>query len=112
MFTLNAYHSMFTGIDRLYDKAFLARMPKELPVLFTAGADDPVGEFSKGVLRAADMFRQAGMRQVEVKLYPGDRHEILNETDRQTVYADLAGWLDRVFASRPAQAEETAAAAP
>ena len=49
---------------------------------------------------------------MEVKLYPGDRHEILNETDRQTVYADLAGWLDRVFASRPAQAEETAAAAP
>lgn len=112
VFTLNAYHSMFTGIDRLYDKAFLARMPKELPVLFTAGADDPVGEFSKGVLRAADMFRQAGMRQVEVKLYPGDRHEILNEIDRQTVYADLAGWLDRVFASRPAQAEETAAATP
>ncbi len=51
-FTLNAYYSMFSGILRLHDPAFLARMPKDLPLLFLAGTADPVGDRGKGVLRA------------------------------------------------------------
>ena len=96
-FTLNGYHSMFTGIDRLYDRKLLDRMPKDLPVFFVAGAEDPVGDFSKGVLRAVEMFRDVGMEQVDWKLYPGDRHEILNELDRQTVYEDLYHWLEAML---------------
>ncbi|MBP3318670.1 MAG: alpha/beta fold hydrolase [Ruminiclostridium sp.] len=95
IFTLNAYHAMFTGIHRLYDKKLLGQMPKELPVFFVAGEEDPVGDFGKGVLRAAQMCRDIGMTKISVKLYPGDRHEILNETDRQTVYQDLAEWLEK-----------------
>lgn len=94
VFTLNAYHAMFSGIDRLYGKALLAAMPKDLPVLFTAGEDDPVGDFGAGVKRAAAMFRECGMTNVQEKLYPGDRHEILNETDRAQVYADMLAWLE------------------
>ncbi|MDO4516417.1 MAG: alpha/beta fold hydrolase [Bacillota bacterium] len=96
-FTLNGYYSMFTGIDRLYDPGLLARMPRDLPVFFVAGAEDPVGDFSKGVLRAVEMFRKAGMQRVDCKLYPGDRHEILNELDRQTVYEDLYHWMEAVL---------------
>lgn len=69
-FTLNAYYSMFTGILRLYDPAFLARMPKDLPVLFLAGDADPVGERSAGVRRAVQSMKDAGMRDVQVKFYP------------------------------------------
>ena len=94
VFTLNAYHAMFTGINRLYDKKLLAAMPKNLPVLFTAGEDDPVGDFGAGVKRAAAMFRACGMTNVQEKLYPGDRHEILNELDRAQVYADILAWLE------------------
>ena len=94
MFTLNGYHAMFTGISRLHDRHRLERMPKTLPVLFVSGADDPVGDFGKGVAAAAESFRRVGMQQVEVKLYETDRHEILNETDRETVYADLLAWLE------------------
>ena len=97
LFTLNGYYNMFKGISRLHDRKRLADMPKELPVLFTAGADDPVGDFGKGVEKAARTFRRAGMRRVAVKLYPGDRHEILNETDRAQVYADLADWLEALL---------------
>lgn len=93
MFTLNGYYNMFTGISRLYDKKLLDKMPKELPVLFVAGADDPVGDFGEGVKRAAESFQAVGMKHVEVKLYPNDRHEILNETDREQVYEDLYVWL-------------------
>ena len=94
VFTLNAYHAMFTGIGRLYDKALLSRIPKDLPIFFVAGEEDPVGDFGKGVRRAAQMCRDAGVKEVDLKLYPKDRHEILNELDRQTVYEDLLRWME------------------
>lgn len=94
IFTLNAYYAMFTGIGRLYEKTLLARMPKELPIFFVAGEEDPVGDFGKGVRRAAQMCRDAGAKKVDLKLYPKDRHEILNELDRQQVYKDLAQWME------------------
>lgn len=94
IFTLNAYHAMFSGIDRLYDKNLLDRMPKDLPVFFVAGEEDPVGDFGKGVRRAAQMCRDAGVKKVDLKLYPKDRHEILNELDRQQVYKDLLCWME------------------
>ena len=97
IFTLNAYHAMFTGIDRLYDKNLLACIPKDLPVFFVAGEEDPVGDFGKGVRRAAQMCRDAGVQRVDLKLYPKDRHEILNELDRQKVYEDLLRWMKELM---------------
>ena len=98
IFTLNAYHAMFSGIDRLYDKNLLDRMPKDLPVFFVAGEEDPVGDFGKGVRQAVQMCRDAGVQRVDLKLYPNDRHEILNELDRQQVYEDLLCWMDSMNA--------------
>ena len=97
IFTLNAYHAMFTGIDRLYDKNLLACIPKDLPVFFVAGEEDPVGDFGKGVRRAAQICRDAGVQKVDLKLYPNDRHEILNELDRQKVYEDLLRWMKELM---------------
>lgn len=92
-FTLNGYYTLFTTISRLYSKKLLSAMPKDLPVFFVAGEDDPVGDFGKGVLKVVDMFKKTGMKNVTEKLYPTDRHEILNETDRQQVYNDLYNWM-------------------
>ena len=100
IFTLNAYYNMFTGISRLYDKNLLSRMPKDLPVFFVAGEDDPVGDYGKGVMKAVDMFKNIGMKNVSLKLYPTDRHEILDETDRDQVYQDLFSWLDTLVSSK------------
>ncbi len=97
IFTLNAYCNMFLGIDRLYDKNFLTRMPKMLPVFFISGTDDPVGEFTKGVLRAVRSFRSVGMQNVKLTFYPEDRHEVLNETDRIKVYQDVEQWIEQVL---------------
>ena len=96
LFTLNGFYTMFTGISRMNSKRRLSQIPKDLPILFTSGEDDPVGEFTKGVLRAVELFRSVGMNRVEVKFYPGARHEILNEIDRETVYDDLYLWLEDV----------------
>ena len=93
-FTLNAYYSMFTGILRLYDPAFLGQMPKDLPLLFLAGDADPVGEQGRGVRRAIDSLRAVGVQNIQQKLYPGARHELLMELNRQEVMGDIAHWLN------------------
>ena len=93
-FTLNAYYSMFTGILRLYDPAFLGQMPKDLPLLFLAGDADPVGEQGRGVRRAIDSLRAIGVQNIRQKLYPGARHELLMELNRQEVMGDIAHWLN------------------
>ena len=92
-FTLNGYDSLFTALERLCDKKLLARAPKDLPVLFLSGDDDPVGDRGRGVQKAAQSLRDAGMRRVEVKLYPGARHELLVELNRQEVFADIGGFI-------------------
>ena len=68
--------------------------PKTLPVLFTAGADDPVGAFGKSVTRVYEKYKDAGIKDVSIHLYKGDRHEILNEVDRQNVYQDILAWIE------------------
>lgn len=68
-------------------------MPKELPILFVAGAEDPVGDYGKGVEKAYRSFKDIGMKNVEMKLYAGDRHELLNESDREKVYEDIYQWV-------------------
>lgn len=73
----------------------LAAMNRKLPVLFIAGGDDPVGSYGKGVRRTAEEFRKAGMVQVDTKIYPLCRHEILNEINRQEVYEDVFRWMEK-----------------
>ena len=84
---------MMKGIHYNQQSKNLKNMKKHLPVLFIAGAEDPVGPYGKGVEKAAKEFRKAGMINVACKIYPDCRHEILNELNRQEVYQDVANWL-------------------
>lgn len=96
-FTVNGFQTLLELVNRLHKKENLEKMPKELPVLFTAGADDPVGEYGEGVKRAYQSFKDAGMKNVQLKLYDSDRHELLNETDKDTVYEDIYQWIRSVL---------------
>lgn len=68
------------------------KIPVDLPILVISGAKDPVGGNGKGVLKVVDALEAAG-NEPTVILYPGDRHEILNEDDREIVYSDVKQWL-------------------
>ena len=87
---------MLEGMKVIAEKDSADHLPKDLPVFFVAGQDDPVGAFGKGVCKVYEKYKTAGIRKVDLKLYPGDRHEILNETDREQVYEDLYRWLDEI----------------
>ena len=84
---------MLGGLSFIAKPRNLKRMNLNIPVLFISGEMDPVGDCGKGVQRAYESFRKAGVRDVSLKLYPELRHEILNETCRETVYDDIYQWL-------------------
>ena len=84
---------MVKGIHFNQQPKNLKNMKKYLPVFFIAGGEDPVGPYGKGVEQAAEAFRKAGMVNVTCKIYPGCRHEILNELNQDEVYQDVANWI-------------------
>ena len=94
MFTLGAYYQMLEGMKVLTRKDSIARIPKELPILFVSGEDDPVGAFGKGVIKVYEKYKSAGIHNLSIHLYKGDRHEILNEVNRKDVYEDLRRWIE------------------
>ncbi len=91
--TIGLFREMLGGLSFIAKPKNLKRMNLNIPVLFISGEMDPVGDCGKGVQRAYESFRKAGVRDVSLKLYPELRHEILNETCRETVYDDIYQWL-------------------
>ena len=85
---------MLSGIAMNQRRENLEAMPKDLPILFLSGDEDPVGSFGKGVRAAYEAFRKAGMQDVSLRLYPGGRHEMLHEKDAESVKADLLAWIE------------------
>ncbi|MBR6028287.1 MAG: alpha/beta hydrolase [Clostridia bacterium] len=92
-FTLNGYQGLVEAVRDACDPKGAARIPKDLPVLLISGADDPVGSFGKGVRETETQLKQAGLKDVTCHLIEGDRHEVLNETDREQVYGYLLDWF-------------------
>lgn len=94
-FTGAAFADFFGGLIRLTKTERLAAVRKDLPVYLMSGEMDPVGQMGKGVKITAQEYRDAGLRDVKVKLYPDARHELMNETNREEVLKDLIAYLDK-----------------
>ena len=93
VFTLNAFYHMFDGMSKMNAQEKSGKLPKELPMFFVAGAEDPVGAHGKGVETVYQRYVKKGANCASIKLYPEDRHEILNEVDKDVVYQDLLDWI-------------------
>lgn len=95
VFSVAAYHELFTLIARAQRGSTMCHMPPELPIFLISGDADPVGQMGRAVPKVAARMTSHGMRDVEMKLYPGARHELLNETNRDEVVSDITTWLRR-----------------
>lgn len=93
--TVGLFLDMLGGIAFIGKAANVKKMDKDTPVLFISGAMDPVGDLGAGVKKAYQSFVDAGVKDVTLKLYPGLRHEILNETQHDQVYADIWAWVEQ-----------------
>ena len=95
LITSAMFRDMMGGLQFIADRDNLAKMNKGTPVYFLSGDNDPVGSMGKGVRKVEAMFRSAGCRDITVKLYPGGRHEMFNEINRQEVFQNLLDWIER-----------------
>lgn len=93
-FTNNGFYSLMTIMQQGTKKTWYITVPKALPLLFLSGADDPVGQMGKGVPRIITDLKAQQFVDVQAKIYPAMRHEILNEKDNMQVYSDILDWLD------------------
>ncbi len=92
-FTNKGYRVLLDTVNYIIDKNHVSLIPKNLPILFVSGSDDPVGAFKKGVNKAADKIIDAGVGDVGLIFYDGFRHEILNEDEYELVHNDIYEWI-------------------
>ena len=92
--TVGLFRQMLLGIRFNQKLSNLRQMDPRIPVLFVAGEKDPVGDCGNGVRQTYQEFRRAGVQDCTLKLYPGLRHEILNEkAQQQQIFEDIGQWL-------------------
>ena len=82
-----------SGLITISQKSEIAKIPNQLPIYIFSGGQDPVGLQGKGVLALKQNIVNSGCEQVQYKLYPGGRHEMLNEANANEVFTDVTDWV-------------------
>lgn len=98
IFTLNGFKTMAELLKRIQDEDRMEDIPKNLPVLITGGSEDPVCSYGEALKRLFDIYRlQLQMKNVDIKIYDGFRHELQQEIGREKVFADQLDWIKKVL---------------
>jgi alpha-beta hydrolase superfamily lysophospholipase len=93
-FTALGFYDLFSVMGEISEPGWAPSVPKSLPLYIVSGAEDPVGAYGKGVTEVYDRLKKTGHEDVTLKIYPGGRHEMLNESNREEVYEDVLAWLN------------------
>lgn len=89
------FREMLSGMKFTSEIKNLKKMNLNTPILFISGDEDPVGEKGKGVIKAYHKFQDIGMKDVEIKLYPKLRHDILHEKCKKEIYEYVYNWIEK-----------------
>ncbi|WP_250252988.1 alpha/beta fold hydrolase [Chryseobacterium sp. Marseille-Q3244] len=92
-FTHNAFYTLFTVYKRATSRNWASSISPSFPFLFVSGQNDPIGDFGKGVTLTINNLKSDGFQDVETKIYPEMRHEILNEEIREQVLSEIYDWM-------------------
>ena len=93
-FTINGFFGLVTAIRYSCNPSNVAKINKDIPILFVSGDKDPVGNNGEGVKKAYEIMKLIGSVDVTLKLYEGSRHEVLNELNRDEVYEYILNWVN------------------
>ncbi|WP_454190221.1 alpha/beta fold hydrolase [Paenibacillus sp. Marseille-Q7038] len=93
--TARFYQSFFELLMEIHLPHHLADIPKDKPVYIFSGENDPVGMHGKGVRNLIEMYKELQIRDLEYRIYPEGRHEMLHEINRKEVEEHVADWLLR-----------------
>lgn len=94
--TASFFCSMLEGLNKIHKSKNIKKIPTELPVFFIWGSDDPVGSYGASIKDLIKIYQANGMEKIDFKEYQGDRHEILNENDKETVEKDILEWIGKL----------------
>ncbi|MCR5526268.1 MAG: lysophospholipase [Lachnospiraceae bacterium] len=94
-FTVNGYYALADFLIRANDKNRIDKIPKDLPIWFMSGAQDPVGGYGKFIEKAAEKYKDRGLTDVSVTIYPNDRHELYNEPNRFDIFIDMLKYMGK-----------------
>lgn len=89
------FHDLYRGLHDIRQRKNRRLIPSKIPLYLFSGDQDPVGSYTRTVRRLISTYRKLGLWDVTHRFYPGGRHEMLHETNREEVIADLITWLDR-----------------
>ena len=87
------YRDLMMLIEKANDRRLISAIRKDIPVMIISGAMDPVGGYGRGVMKVHELYRKAGIKDVRLVLLPDDRHEILNELDRDVVEKTIGAFI-------------------
>lgn len=96
LFTASGYKNMFELLASVSGNDWYESVPKDLPIYLIAGEEDPVGSYGKGVTEVFENLKKTGHSNVKMKLYPDDRHEILNDFGKKKVMSDIVNWCSEL----------------
>jgi alpha-beta hydrolase superfamily lysophospholipase len=98
--TAQAWLDLLEGRASQSTVEFFSAIPNALPLRIIFGTDDPVGENGRGVARLLKILSDAGLNRITSQPYQGARHELVNETNRDQITADLIEWIHTVVSQR------------
>lgn len=93
--TLNGFYTMFTMVNEDIKKKNIAKTSIDTPLYIVSGTEDPVGNYGHGPLEVYILYKSLGIKDIQLKLYPHARHEILNEYDHEITDQDLLYWMEK-----------------
>ncbi len=94
--TASFFCSMMEGLTKIHKSANMKKIPTTLPVFFIWGSEDPVGSYGATIKNLIEIYKSNGMEKIDQKEYPGDRHEILNEDNKEEVENDIISWVSKL----------------
>ncbi len=94
--TASFFCSMTEGLNKIHKSSNIKKIPASLPVFFIWGSEDPVGDYGKTIRKLIDIYKANGLTRVDFKEYAGDRHEILNENNKEEVENDIISWISKL----------------
>lgn len=94
LFPVSFFHDLYLGMKEIHIEENFKKIPKDLPIYIFAGGEDPVGQYGKGIVNLHNIYKRQGIKDVEYKIYPHGRHEMLNEKNKLEVMIDILNWLE------------------
>lgn len=93
-------YSVIKGFHELWLAERESRIPVDLPILIVAGTEDPIGDKTKSIQQLITRYLSSGHLELEYRFYPGGRHEILNEPEKDQVHRDVGHWAEQALDRR------------